>query len=316
MAKDMQGSLTVRMSDAMVHNVSLFLRKAAVEIVGHDDTSDAAFDGDRATVVTVLTQTAVELASTAVVLRNEGLAGVMLGKHLPATEAEAEKRWRDDMIRTISFEDLKPKAARYIGDEGFWAVVDFLQHKRNKLVHFHTSLEEEDRFDLKYDAIDVLIQVIAALRDTDEFDLAYGSMDVFGEELFQKLLSFEPYRERIAARARQIDTLPLTCPICAIAGYLPSAEACIGCGWAGELNLLPCPKCRQTAVIYDHLNLPINVWLKAVCGNCDWEGQAHRCDECDLDFVTGEHENPACPWSADHEHQGLGRDDGSWLEPE
>lgn len=301
MTKEMHGPLTVRMSDAVVHNVILFLRKAAEEIVGHDNASDAAFDTDRATVVTVLTQTAVELASTAIVLRNEGLGGVMFEKHLPATEAEAERRWRDGTIRTISFEDLKPKAVRYIGDEGFWDIVDFLQHKRNKLVHFHTSLEEGDRFDLKYDAMDVIIQVIAALRDTEEFDLACGSMDVFGEELFRRFLSFEPYRERIAARARRIDTLPIKCPICTITAYLTDTEICIGCGWAGELNLLPCPKCFKTAVIYDHLNLPINVWLKAVCGNCDWEGQAHRCEECDMDFVIEEHEDPSCPWTSDHE---------------
>src|SRR3546814_15640797 len=67
-------------------------------------------------------------------------------------------------IRTINFEQIKPKAARYLGDEAFWLNVNFLQRTRNKLVHFHAPIVEGDRFDLKFDAVHVLLQVIAALR--------------------------------------------------------------------------------------------------------------------------------------------------------
>ena len=148
--KTTKAKLTDRISAAMLHNAGLFLRRAAKEIAGHDDTSDAASDVEPATVVTVLTQMAVELGSTAMVLRNEGLAGVVLPKNLPATEAEAEARWESGTIRTMNFEDLKPKAAQYLGDNDFWSTVDFLQRNRNKLVHFHAPLQEGDRFDLKY----------------------------------------------------------------------------------------------------------------------------------------------------------------------
>ncbi len=293
--------LTDRISAAMLHNAGLFLRRAAKEIAGHDDTSDAAFDVDRATVVTVLTQMAVELASTAMILRNEGLAGVILPKNLPATESEAEAHWKSGTIRTMSFEDLKPKAAQYLGDDGFWSTVDFLQRNRNKLVHFHAPLHEGDRFDLKYEATDILIQVIAALRGTDEYDFAYGSESFLGKKLFKRLLSFEPYRAGIEARAREIEILPLKCPICGIRAYSRDGEVCIGCGWAGEFNLLKCFKCSERAVIFDNLNLPLNAWLKAVCGNCDWEGRAHHCSECGIDYLTEGHSLPECPWTEHHE---------------
>jgi hypothetical protein len=203
--------LAERVSTAMLHNSGLFLRRAAKEIVGHGD-NDEAFDVDRATVVTVFIQMAVELASTAMVLRNEGLPGVVSPKNLPATEADAEAGWQAGTIRTMMFEHIKPKAAKYLGDEGFWSTVNFLLLSRNKLVHFHTPLHEGDRFDLKYEAIDVLIQVIAALRGTDEYDFAYGSEAFLGKKLFKRILSFEPYRDRIEARTRRtkpVEVLPV-----------------------------------------------------------------------------------------------------------
>jgi len=290
--------LAERISSAMLHNAGLFLRKAAEEIVGHDDSTDAAFDIDRATLVTVLSQLAVELASTAVVLRHEGLGSVMRLKGLPPSESEAEARWEAGTIKTLTFEELKPNAAQYLGDESFWSIVDLLQRNRNKLVHFHVPLIEGDRFDLKYDATHVLIQIITALRQTDAYDFAHGSEAFLGQKLFKRLLSFEPYRERIAARCREIENLPLKCPICFIRAYSRDGEVCLGCGWGGELQLLKCPSCRERSVIYDHLNLSLNPWLKAVCGNCEWDGRAHHCANCDLDFLTEGHSLAECPGCA------------------
>lgn len=285
----------------MMHNAGLFLRKAAQEIAGHDDTDDAPFDVDRATLVTVLSQLAVELASTALVLRNNGLAAVVRAKHLPAIEAEAEARWQAGTMITLPFEELKAKAAMQFGDEHFWSIVDELQRSRNKLVHFHAPMVEGDRFELKDEATHVLIQIIAALRQTEEYDFAYGSEAFLGKKLFKRLLSFEPYRERISARCREIEVLPLRCPICFIRAYSPDGEVCIGCGWSGKLELLKCPGCSERSVIYDHLNLPLNMWLKAVCGNCEWEGRAHRCDECEINFLTEGHSSPECPMIEAHE---------------
>ncbi len=144
----------------MLHTVGLFLKRAAEEIAAHGDGSNAAFGIDRTTLVTVLMQIAVELSATALVLKHEGFVGVTKPKDLPATDAEAKALGQEAKIRTINFEQIKPKAAKYLGDEAFWLNVDFLQRTRNKLVHFHAPIIEEDRFDLKYDAVQVLLQII------------------------------------------------------------------------------------------------------------------------------------------------------------
>jgi hypothetical protein len=294
-----QESLANRISTAMFHNAGLFLKKSAEEIAGHTDAGTDPFDIDRATLVTVLIQTAVELASTAMVLKHEGLAGVVRPKDLPTSEADAEASWESGEIRTLTFEDLKPKATKYLGDDGFWSIVDFLQKSRNKLVHFHVPLFEGDCFDLQYDATYVLIQIIVALIKTEEHAFAFGCSSFLGLELFHKLLSYEPYREQIAKRAIEIDPEPLACGVCGTRAFLRDEETCLSCGYSGDVQLLRCVQCHELAVFYDHLNLSLNESLLARCGRCDWEGRAAHCNECENDYLIEGHTLLICPWCDD-----------------
>jgi hypothetical protein len=291
--------LTDQVSAAMLHNAGLFLKKAAEEIAAHSDGSNAAFDIDRATLVTVLMQIAVELSATALVLKHEGFVGVTKPKDLPATDAEAKALWEEGNIRTINFEQIKPKAAKYLGDEAFWLNVDFLQRTRNKLVHFHAPIIERDRFDLKYDAVQVLLQIIAALRQTEEHEFAFGAMNLLGLELFNRLVQTEHYQEQAASRAREIDPNPHQCGCCGANAYLRDEDTCLTCGYSSEDTFLGCPECRERAVFYDHLNLDANPWLKAQCGQCEWEGLAARCPHCEVNYLIEGHALPICPHCED-----------------
>lgn len=292
-------ALTDQISAAMLHNSGLFLKKAAEEIAGHNDAYDAALDVDSATLITVLMQIAVELAATAMVLKNEGFSSVTKPKDCPATDADAKALWESGKIRTLNFEDIKPKAVRYLGDTTFWSIVDILQRTRNKLVHFHAPLIEGDRFDLKYDATHVLLQVISALRKTEDHEFAFGAMELLGLELFHRLVRFEPYQERSAARAREIDPKPHRCGACGANAYLRDEDTCIACGYSSDETLLRCPACGSRAVFYDHLNLEFNDWLEARCGQCRWEGKAVQCSRCGDDYLVGEDEPLTCPYCED-----------------
>lgn len=289
-------SLADRICDAMFHNAGLFLRKAAEEIAGHARASADPFNADRATLVTVLTQVAVELACTAMIILHEGLAGVVAPRDLPANDVETEERWKAGTLRTLTFEILKPKAAQYLGDEDFWSVVDFLQLKRNKLVHFHAPIMKGDRFDLKYDATHVLIQIIAALTKAELDEFALGCSVFLGQELFHQLVSFEPYRDRISARAREIELQPLTCGACDARAFLRDKEICLCCGYSGAVKLHKCLQCKDQAVFYDYLNLPENDSLKARCGHCGWEGRAAHCAVCENDYLFESHGLSICRW--------------------
>lgn len=288
--------LTDEISAAMLHNSGLFLKKAAEEIAGHKDAYDKAFDIDRATLITVFMQVAVELASTALVLKHEGFAGVTRPKDCPSSDADAKALWESGRIRTLNFEDIKPKASRYLGDATFWSIVDMLQRSRNKLVHFHSPLIEGDRFDLKYDGTHVLLQVIAALRKTEEHEFAFGAMELLGLELFHRLVRFEPYQERSAARAREMDPKPHRCGRCGAEAYLRDGDTCIACGYSSDENFLRCPSCHNRAVFYDHLNLEFNDWLPARCGQCQWTGNAAQCSRCSNDYLIDENKPSKCPY--------------------
>ncbi|MDB5583420.1 MAG: hypothetical protein JWR80_8596 [Bradyrhizobium sp.] len=287
-------------ASSMLHNSEMFLRKAAEEIAGHDDGKDAPFDVDRATLVTVLIQTAVELAASALVIRHDGLAGVM-ARNVPATEAEVEERWRAGEIKTVPFEQTKARAQAFLGDEDFWSLVDMFQATRNKLVHFHRPIERDDLYDLKYEATHILIQLIVALAGADEFDLPEGSASFLGKPLFERLIGFEPYRYRVAQVARQIDPGVFDCIICNISAYSQDAEKCLGCGFDGELQFLHCPACNARALYYDHMNLPLNPMMLARCGRCRAEAMAAHCAICQLDYVVPPGEPPSCPWADTHD---------------
>ena len=158
---------------------------------------------------------------------------------------------------------------------------------------------EGDRFDLKYDATHVLLQVISALRKTEDHEFAFGAMELLGLELFHRLVRFEPYQERSAARAREIDPKPHRCGACGANAYLRDEDTCIACGYSSDETLLRCPACGSRAVFYDHLNLEFNDWLEARCGQCQWEGKAVQCSSCGDDYLVGEDEPLTCPYCED-----------------
>jgi len=284
----------------MLHNAGVFLRKAAEEIAGHNDVGDQPFDEDRAALVTVLIQTAVELASTATVIKHDGLAGAMR-KGFPQTDAETEQRWQTGNIQTKTFGELKIRAAALFGDNDFWSLIDDFQNRRNKLVHFHRPLDESELFDLKYEATHVLIQMVVTLGALEGDNLPEGTASFLGQHLFDKLIAFDPYRYRVENVARGIDQHVLKCIMCNIRAYSVELDKCLGCGYTGDLRFLQCPDCRKYAVYYDHGNLPINPALPALCGNCTWRGRAAHCAKCNDDYIAQEGRRPVCPWSDDHD---------------
>lgn len=294
------GSIQDTISGSMLHNSGVFLRRAAEEIVSRNRKKNRTFDIDRAMLVTVLIQTAVELASTALVIRHDGLAAVMR-RDIPQDDKEVEDRWRAGEIRTRTFEEIKGRAMEIFGDESFWLLVDDFQMLRNKLVHFHRPLED-DVFDLQYDTTHILIQMISTLTENgDEYDLPNGSISFLGQKLFDKLMAFEPYRYRIEQLARRADSNTLRCVMCNIEAYSPTAEKCLACGFEGSLQLLRCPRCKKRALYYDHLNLPINPSLTGLCGACGYKAHTAHCPICSVDYAFDPTASVCCPWIDQHE---------------
>jgi hypothetical protein len=285
-------------SAAMLENSKMFLRKAAVEIAAQN--SEEALDLDGATLAAVLIQTAVELAASALVIRHDGLAGLMK-KDVPLSEAETETRWRAGTIRTLPFDEIKKRAKSLFGNDDLWSMIDTFQALRNKLVHFHQPLFDGDLVDLTYDATHILIQMIVTISDIDHDELAEGSKTFLGEELFEKLLSSDAYAYRVQRIAGEIDHHSLCCIMCNLRAYSRDLEKCIACGYDGELKFIDCPSCDEIALLYDHLNLPLNETMEALCGACGKRAVAARCTICENDYGVAVGAEVECPWIGHHE---------------
>ena len=297
-APSLLGHTEAVISTSMLENSRLFLRKAAAEIAAQRKTE--ALDRDGVTIAAVLIQTAVELATSALIIRHDGLAGVMK-KDIPVSDADAEERWHAGTIRTEQFDTLKKRASQLFGNDDFWSTIEDFQALRNKLIHFHQPLSDGDLIDYTYGATQILIQMIMTIAELDHDGLSEGSEAFLGEELFHKLLSSDAYAFRVQQVARESDRDVLICFKCSLRAYSRDAEKCLACGDDGELAFIECPECTKTALLYDHLNLPLNESMEALCGNCRKRALAARCTVCGIDYAVPFGAEVKCPWVEDHE---------------
>lgn len=267
-------------------NCAVFLRKAAEEIAGHDDDGDPPFDEARAAIVTLMIQTAIELATVARIIRNDGIRAVLRGA-VPATESDLEQRWRDGGLSTLTFSQMKPRVAQIVPDEDFWSVVDDLQIARNKLVHFHRPWDSASLYDLKYESAFLLLHTVSRLlREPDDYDTPEHMAAIVGSDVLRRLLAFSPYRARIVRLARAYSDEVLSCIMCDAPTYALDELKCMACGWDDPVQLVDCPLCETAnTVFYDHLNLPENLAIRGRCGACDQKMLVRTCRSCRGDYA-------------------------------
>lgn len=267
-------------------NCAVFLRKAAEEMAGHDDEGDPPFNEARAAVVTVMIQTSIELATVAMIIRNDGIAAVLRGA-APATELDLEERWCQGELSTLTFSQMKPRAALIVADEDFWNVVDDFQVARNKLVHFHRPADSASLYDLKYESAFLLLHTVSRLlHEGDEYETPEHMANIIGPDVLRRLLTFSPYRARVERIARTYSNQVLACIMCDAPTYARDERKCMACGWDDPVGLADCPLCdTKNAVFYDHLNLPDNPAIRGRCGGCDQSMLVRTCRSCRGDYA-------------------------------
>jgi len=89
-------------------NGIIFLRRAANEIISHDDRRNKALDHETGTIVTVLTQMALELAIAAFIVKHEGIRSI-LTKSENLSDVEIHDKWFENGLRTKTFEECKQR---------------------------------------------------------------------------------------------------------------------------------------------------------------------------------------------------------------
>ena len=271
-------------------NSIIFLRRAANEIAGHDDDTDQAFDHETGTVVTVLTQMALELAMVAYLVEHDkdGIRSVIdNGDKL--TNEQIRQKWLNNSLRTKKFEDNKKLFSEK--HKGVWAsfdgMIESFQRSRNKIVHLHFHFLEGDLYDLKFESIFVLMQVVAYFIYGSKYDHAENIAKLLSKDTLRKLVKFQPYQNYVRDLADDYASPALRCIICRQRAFAAGFEhKCFSCGYESiDTNLIDCPICEERSMIYDNLNLHLNERINALCLNCDNKGDVSQCKFCEEAFL-------------------------------
>jgi hypothetical protein len=271
-------------------NSIIFLRRAADEIVRHDDGADKAFDHETGTVVTVLTQMALELAAVAYLVEHDkdGIRSIIENGAQLSNEQIREK-WLGNSLRTKKFEENKKRLSEKHEDVWgtFEGMVDSFQRSRNKIVHIHFHFMEGDLYDLKFESIFVLMHVVANLIYGNKYDHAENIAKVLSSDTLKKLVGFRPYQDYVEALAIDYASPALRCIICDQRAFSAGYEhKCFSCGYEDiNTDLLDCLSCRERSVVYDNLNLHLNKRMNTLCLNCGETGDVSQCKFCETPFL-------------------------------
>lgn len=276
-------------------NSIIFLRRAADEITRHDDGDDAAFDHETGTVVTVLTQMALELAIAAHLVEYQGIRSILEGAEGLGDE-QIRENWLNNKLRTKKFEQNKQLLARV--SPGVWRVfediVDMFQRSRNKIVHVHFRFDEGDLYDLKFESTFVLIKVVTYFIFGSDYNHATNFASLLSKETFDKLVRFKPYQAEVRRMAEDWSSPALRCPWCRQRAFAGAELKCFSCGYEHPyMLLLACPACTESSVIYDKLNLDGNDSLPSACLHCGDKQEVARCKWCSEVYILRSRE-PYC----------------------
>lgn len=282
-------SFEEKVAESIRANSIIFLRRAADEIVSHDDSKDKGFDHETGTIVTVLTQMALELAIASFLVKHDGIRSI-LTKAEKLTDDQIREKWSDNELRTKTFEEYKQLIAeRHPGTfDVFEGIVDTFQKSRNKIMHLHYRFDADDLYDLKSESTFVLIHAVSHFIFENEFDYSNNVAGLLSGDTFSKLIHFPPYQYHVQKLAKQYSKIVLRCPMCEQVAFSDIELKCFSCTYEDHFaDLLRCPRCSEKSVIYDHLNLDLNEKLQSWCLNCGDKQEVFKCRSCRDPVIGG-----------------------------
>ncbi|MBY5324349.1 hypothetical protein HFN11_29240 [Rhizobium leguminosarum] len=282
----MRSEFELKIADSVRANSAVFLRRAAAELVADYSYDDAPLQQERATVVTAFTQMSLELALVSFLIRNNGIRCIIQGAS-SLTDQEIETKWQNNTLRTQRFEDNKKLLEDTSPDiyDFFEGLIDDFQRKRNKIVHFHYSFDDGDLYDVKYEAASILVHLVSKLMygHEDSVDYPEKLKALLSDDLFANLVRFPPYVHYVADIAAENSNKVLTCIECDQVTFSDLEMKCFACTFEyRDGELINCPSCGETAVLFDNLNIDINDSVPALCLSCGIRSSAFQCKECDL----------------------------------
>lgn len=278
---------------SMVASAIVFFKDFIDRITLNDDGAEDKISSDVLILSILSLQTSLELALKALILKKKGLGGIIESQFKGVPTPELFRLFESNELKTKSFNRLK-KLSQNEGlmfsmtNEDYEVITDF-QDYRNGVVHCAYRFQEGDYFDLKYDIIyfvtNVLIKALCS-GDDDVMPSEFLERKI-GRDYHQRLINYRPYVQAMKRMAGANGGLVLKCISCWNGSYAHEEKYCYCCNFYGELHSFrDCDYCgKEGTMIFDGLNLHNNGnTTKGLCLYCQSDAMLFVCPTCSISY--------------------------------
>lgn len=275
------------------NNSWLFLRRAIKELISHDDSNDDGLSEERAIMATTLMQMSFELSLVAYFIELDGIRGIVKGENTSLTEDELFLKFEQNELYTKTFNSLKKIALEkniFLNSDDEFFINDF-QQIRNKLVHLNYAFDESELYDLKYDLIHFVINVIIPTLSNEEVKFSEVISMNLDKKDFLKLINFPPYAYAMHKVAQENAKNVYRCVHCGNDSLAIEVgeEHCYSCGEdLSHAGFIDCPYCKsERSMIYDALNIgnQKDRTMRGLCLKCENDDLVYLCEKCDSEVA-------------------------------
>lgn len=277
--------------DQVYNNAILFLKDGIERLVNKDDDRSDYIDHDLVILTCSSFQVSLELAIRALIIERDGIRSIISTKQQNLTDDQIRTCLADNKIKTVDFDQQKNyiKSQKYIQDlsKDDFKIIDEFQRYRNQIMHFKYTFQEGDLFDLKYDLIYYMVNIILKILQSRKYEDNMPSEfleHTLGQNLYNKLIRYRPYIEAMEMLAASTGSKVYTCIHCNNRTLSVDFEYCYCCNaHYYDYNLIKCDYCKEKSVIYDNLSIELNNnTARGLCLNCDTDGVIFQCPKCEM----------------------------------
>lgn len=277
--------------DAVTDNAFLFLKEALGRLLERDAKGSGKIEKELLTLTCAELQIALELAVRAVVIRKDGIKGVLKIDQKELGEADIIRHYQNKTLKVEDFEKLKNHLKKHGGTslkKKEFDEIERFQLYRNKIVHFACEFSDDDLQTLRDDILYYIVHVILVLlseETTGETPAEYLQSKL-GSEFYNKVKAYTPYVTAMERYAAKMADPVWTCIGCFHRTYSPKDDYCYICGYEtlAGYRRVDCGACgTKDSVIYDNWDIHNegnHHTMRGMCLNCEEDTYVFECPVC------------------------------------
>ena len=273
------------------NNSFIFFKDFIERITAKDNHKEDFISNDLIVLSFSSLQISLELAMKSLMLKKRGLRS-LIDASITKSDNELYLDFKNNNLKVKRFEQIKifTKQNNLVDDldEDDFEIITQFQKYRNGIVHFSYGFEDGDYYDLKYDIIYFVVNILIKILSCDE-DLKPSEFLEYnlGKTYHKRLTNYLPYISAMNKMAKIASEKVYTCIHCENETYSKDEDYCYLCNIYNDPEyFINCSVCEnKRSVIFDGLNLENNDFsTNAKCLNCHNKTEVFMCQECEMIF--------------------------------